>query len=564
MIIPKVQNGIRVTNFEFNLSALNLILSIICETAKEGAGNVTDAVVLQKIFKIDEIGKELYVPFNASSNIKSFLQDFLDGFSRNLETLIQLNKNMDVLFLFHDYETGIGSMVSLIKKPEATEDTKKIQRSVNSLFRKLEYAPRIRPYFKEEIYAKQFDALCSHFIEEFNKDIVKFLDETTIPYYPFRYNALKSNPDDTYIKIDYDSFLFNEEYMTYVDGGSGIVQESIFEIICEGQRCGFRINDVVYPIRNRQWTFNDDEQLPISYDRLCNVFAKHEIRKIGDKAFEEFKSYAFEPDFCQLISQIKCNYYLPFNCAIAEKYKKLFDTVRLYKEIEDFDGVQIFTDTGEGEHNLGLYTNPKKGTHYHLRHWYKQNADGKVMHFTSEEDPLEIKTNEIYALKPTYSYYFMHKYFEDVLNRILTDLDYEFYENCKYISPQQGKETLCEADFIVKRPDKIIIIEAKTCLSKETLTDAINRKVKVMSEMFMGMFPNIKFEYLLVAQLSESALGPVDYFLDSQARKSLAEYNGMLSYDFDVRINIDRGVSLKCISHPDLNMLKELIRKAIE
>ena len=45
MIIPKVQNGIRVTNFEFNLSALNLILSIICETAKEGAGNVTDAVI---------------------------------------------------------------------------------------------------------------------------------------------------------------------------------------------------------------------------------------------------------------------------------------------------------------------------------------------------------------------------------------------------------------------------------------------------------------------------------------------------------------------------------------
>jgi len=258
---------------------------------------------------------------------------------------------------------------------------------------------------------------------------VKFLDETTIPYYPFRYNALKSTPNDTYIKIDYDSFLFNEEYMTFVEGGSGIVQESIYEIICEGQRCGFRINDVVYPIRNRQWTFNNDEQLSISYDRLCNVFAKHEIRKIGDKAFEEFKSYAFEPDFCQLISQIKCNYYLPFHCAIAEKYKKLFDSVRLYEEIEDFDGVQIFTDTGDGEHNLGLYTDPKKGTHYHLRHWYNQTIDGKVMHFTSEEDPLVIKTNEIYALKPTYSYYFMHKYFEDVLNRILTDLHYEFYEN---------------------------------------------------------------------------------------------------------------------------------------
>ena len=75
---------------------------------------------------------------------------------------------------------------------------------------------------------------------------------------------------------------------------------------------------------------------------------------------------------------------------------------------------------------------------------------------------------------------------------------------------------------------------------------------------------NIKFEYLLVAQLSERALGPVDYFLDSKARKALAEFNGMLSYDFDVRIDTDRDISLKCISHPDLNMLKELIQKAIE
>lgn len=562
-MIPKVQNGIRVTRFQFDLSALNLILSIIFDAFREESGEETEAQTLRKIFKTDNIEKDFYVTLRDDSTIDSFLQDLESGLGQYFEKLIPLTKDMDVLFLFHDKETDRGCMISLIKTPASTDDTKRIARSINGFFRRYGYTQMFRSYLNEDAYATRYDKLSTHFADEFKKDIVKFDDEIIIPYYPFSYNALRNTTEETYVKTDFNSFVFNNDYMAEIEHKQRFERRKIYEIIFDGKRMGFRINGIVYPLKDRSWLFKDSEKLSTSFKRLCNVYAKHQIHKIGDKALEEFVSYAFEPNFCQMISQIKCNYYLPSQCTIEEKYKCLFDTVQLYEKIEDFDGIHIFTNTGEGEHDLGLYTNPKRGKHYHLRHWYKQTDSGKIDHYTSESTPSLERPNVIYALKPRYSYYFMHKYFEDVLKCILTDLDYEFSDNCEYVSPQQDNATICEADFIVKRQDKIIIIEAKTCLSKETLTDTINNKVKVMSEMFGSMFPGVRFEFLLVSQLSSNELGPVDYFINTNAKKKLNDYNGMSSYEFEVNVNSEAGVSLKCISHPDLNSLKELIKKAI-
>lgn len=563
-MIPKVQNGIRVTRFQFDLSALNLILSIICDAFREELGEETEAQTLRKIFKTEDIERDFYVTLRDDSTIESFLQDLESGLGQYFEKLIPLTKGMDVLFLFHDEETDRGCMVSLIKTPASTDDIKRIARSINGFFRRNGYTQMFRSYLKEEAYAIRYDKLSTHFADEFKKDIVIFDDEIIIAHYPFAYKALRNTTEDTYVKTDFNSFVFNNDYMAEIEHKQRFVRSKIYEIISDGKRVGFRINGIVYPLKDRSWLFKDSEKLSASYKRLCDVYAKHQIQKIGDKALEEFVSYAFEPNFCQMLSQIKCNYYLPSQCAIDEKYKCLFDTVQLYEKIEDFDGIHIFTNTGEGEHDLGLYTNPKIGKHYHLRHWYKQTDGDKIEHYTSETTPSSERPNVIYALKPRYSYYFMHKYFEDVLKYILKDLNYEFSENCEYVSPQQDNATICEADFIVKRPDKITIIEAKTCLSNETLTDAINNKVKVMIKMFRSMFPGVKFEFLLVSQLSSNELGPVDYFINADAKKKLNDYNGMSSYEFDINVDMDAGVTLKCISHPDLNTLKEMIKKAIE
>ena len=562
-MIPKVQNGIRVTRFQFDLSALNLILSIICDAYREESVDDTEAQTLRKIFKADDIERDFYVALRDDSTIESFLQELESGIGQYFEKLIPLTKDMDVLFLFHDEETDRGCMISLIKTPAALDDTKRIAQSINGFFRRSGYAQIFRSYLREDAYAIRYDKLSAHFANEFIKDIVKFSDDEIIPYYPFSHNALRSSTEDVYVKADFNSFVFNSEYMAEIEQKQRFVHRTIYEIISMGKRVGFRINGIVYPLKNRLWLFKDSEKLSASYERLCKVYAKHQIHKIGDKALDEFISYAFEPNFCQMISQIKCNYYLPSQCSIDEKYKCLFDTVQLYEKIEDFNGLHIFTNTGEGEHDLGLYTNPKLGTHYHLRHWYKQTDGGKIEHYTSESAPSSEHPNVIYALKPWYSYYFMHKYFEDVLKCILKDLNCEFSDNCEYISPQQDNATICEADFIIKRPNKITIIEAKTCLSNETLTDAINNKVKVMSEMFRSMFPGVQFEFLLVSQLSSNELGPVDYFINADAKKKLNDYNGMCSYEFEVNVDSGAGVLLKCISHPDLNMLKEMIQKAI-
>ena len=562
-MIPKVQNGIRVTRFKFDLSALILILSIICDAFREESGEETEAQTLRKIFKTDDLERDFYVTVRNESTIDSFLQDLESYLGQYFEKLIPLTNDMDVLFLFHDEETDRGCMVSLIKDPASLDDPKRIARCINGFFRRNGYVSMFRSYLSGEAYASRYDKLSEHFADEFKKNVVIFDDEIIIPYYPFPFNALRNSTEDTYVKTDFNSFVFNNDYMAEIEHKQRFERRKIYEIISEGKRMGFRINGIVYPLKDRPWLFKDSEKLSTSFKRLCHVYAKQQILKMGDKALGEFVSYAFEPTFCQMISQIKCNYYLPSQCTIDEKYKCLFDTVQLYEKIDDFDGIHIFTNTGEGEHDLGLYTNPKRGKHYHLRHWYKQTVNGNIEHYTSEATPSAERPNVIYALKPRYSYYFMHKYFEDVLKCILTDLDYEFSDNCEYVSPQQDNATICEADFIVKRPDKIIIIEAKTCLSNETLTDTINNKVKVMSEMFGNMFPGVRFEYLLVSQLSSNELGPVDYFINADAKKKLNDYNGMSSYEFEINVNSESGVSLKCISHPDLNRLKELIKKSI-
>ena len=169
---------------------------------------------------------------------------------------------------------------------------------------------------------------------------------------------------------------------------------------------------------------------------------------------------------------------------------------------------------------------------------------------------MEYQAKMVYALKPEYSFYFVRKYFEDILELVLKELDVRYLLNRSLAS-----STDHQVDAILVANNKLLILEAKTRLSVKTIEDSI-KKAERLYPIWQETFPNALVEYITIAQFSDDVIGAIKYFLHENAKHIDAE-TGLFAYDFDIKLTQFENFKIKFVSEPTYAKLKGTISKLI-
>ena len=259
-----------------------------------------------------------------------------------------------------------------------------------------------------------------------------------------------------------------------------------------------------------------------------------------------------KPTLNKLLTYLKYNFYLPEDVSISKTYKKYFELVYFYDKIEHFDNLQICTNVKARGTNLGIYTPEKIDKEYNLLHWYTGSTN-ELRHYNSEESR-KGRVTKIQVLKPPFSYYLLHKYFEDIIATCLDEIGVDYVSNMVFkVSP----DWQFEADFVVRLDDRMLIIEAKTRLSELTIRDALEKKVARMRERFGDTFNNYPFDYVICAQFADERMGFVEHFMTKVAKSPNEQFNNVWSYDFYIGEGEPKQFNqVRCISEPSILKLK--------
>ncbi len=190
---------------------------------------------------------------------------------------------------------------------------------------------------------------------------------------------------------------------------------------------------------------------------------------------------------------------------------------------------------------------------------------------------------DVINLIPDISFYYIEKFFEDFLYKILEDIknegeiEIDMITNVNLVLDKDAIDSFDphnngnkkEFDFLIYAKkngvEKIILIEAKTKLSRhyiesqiektEEIIEAEDRKLKIVDE------------YCLVSFNSDNICDNYKYFITKYANGKFnneADEAKIKSYNFDVPLVKSEDKLLGCLSQTSYSKLKEMIVERIE
>ena len=264
----------------------------------------------------------------------------------------------------------------------------------------------------------------------------------------------------------------------------------------------------------------------------------------------------------RLLTYLKNNFYID-NAEIVEKFKDYFSTVVTLDKLDHLDGYQFLVSTNTGEETaLGIYSEKKAGTSYNLLHWLNHEDENKMRHYRKEV-PDKRNKKQISSLKPEICYYFLEKYFEDLVEGILKTNDYKYIPN---LVLHDNKIKGVEIDSLVQVGNKFYYIEEKTKLTRFYIEDFLKKSSEMIKRFDKLLSKNIDIEFILLSSFSDSTVKDYQYFID-ESPASNDGYNtsregiNCIPYYFAVPIPDREGRKITCISEPEYTKLQELIVK---
>lgn len=320
---------------------------------------------------------------------------------------------------------------------------------------------------------------------------------------------------------------------------------------------GYVINDRLIPLCDIT-SHVSEISLPYFYfDMIENVFSKEGQGYLCHKP-ENFREDAKNNDFVKILGNLECNFYLKDDTLISDRYMHYFEKVVSVDSLKHFQNTHIYTNSNVDASNtlLGIYTSEKINNNFHLIHWISRQKDGDLYNHYHTDLPMEYQAKMVYALKPEYSFYFVRKYFEDILELVLKELNVRYLLNRSLAS-----STDHQVDAILVANNKLLILEAKTRLSVKTIEDSI-KKAERLYPIWQETFPNALVEYITIAQFSDDVIGAIKYFLHENAKHIDAE-TGLFAYDFDIKLTQFENFKIKFVSEPTYAKLKGTISKLI-
>ena len=384
-------------------------------------------------------------------------------------------------------------------------------------------------------------------VNVFNAD----MDYPIVPitWLPDQGNSFPIDSESIYVSSDFSKLLKTNDkelivYEWYWDNNDDVQ--------------GYVINGILVPLCDIT-PYITKERLPAFYFKMVESVYSKDSAKYSCKKPDDFIKEAKNNNFVKLLGNLECNFYLKDDNLISNKYSHYFERVISHDSLNYVQNNHIYTNSHVADTNtvLGIYTPEKIGDNFHLLHWIsnKEN-DNKCEHYHGDR-PQKYDVKSVYALKPEYSFYFVRKYYEDILDAILFEL------NCSYILNRSFRSAVDhEVDAIILCDNKIVIIEAKTRLSAKTIEDAI-QKIRRLHPVWKETFPDVKVEYITIAQFSDNLDKSIDYFLPEKARKT-DFYTKLFRYRFNIKMQQFDGVEIKFISEPSYNKMRNALAKIIQ
>ena len=292
-------------------------------------------------------------------------------------------------------------------------------------------------------------------------------------------------------------------------------------------------------------------------------YQDEKLKEHSSSLLEDFKLKMKKPALNRLLSFLKYNLYIDSGMVpTGSQFAHYFDDVIKIGEPKYLANYSFFVSRSEQDTALGIYANnkPEGITSYNLLHWYKKGTS-KHYNYRDIQTPIEIDLHSVHALKPEVSFYFVTRYFEDLLDSILTEIGAEYIKN--FHLWYKGRD-LGEFDFLIRKNDTLYFIEAKTKLRKESISEFQQKSSELINA--FKEFPNIKVQFLLVSAYSDNSCEELRYFIDTADSRN-KRYNkpvsdlGTTPYSFKVPIPNQAKAKITCIAEPEYGKLKTILKK---
>jgi hypothetical protein len=371
-------------------------------------------------------------------------------------------------------------------------------------------------------------------------------------------------------QVDVDNYWVNLSRYKRLFDIDLIVNEDLYLLIdkTNDSEIGILIGEYLIPYSNIDLIgyVQSDKLLDYFWQLISDTYSiktKKAEKLVGLTA--EFKALNKDKGLNQLLSFLKNNLYVDKKVEIKENFSNFFNEVLLVDQLEHLTEYEFLLSPSLEESTLiGVYTNEKKGTSYNLLHWINNHLEGqKFDHYKGNIKSTKKEKLLISALKPEVCYYFLEKYFEDLLEDIFVATKYNYLSNITL--NQKSRSFSCEVDFFVRSNNKLYYIEAKTKLSKLYIEAFLKKASKMIDKFIPILEAGIEIEFILLGGYSDINVKDFQYFIDEDKTKIEKGYNltradlNSIPYHFKVPIPDKENKKIVCIAEPEYDKLTQLI-----
>ena len=429
---------------------------------------------------------------------------------------------------------------------------------------------------KAEMMKKFLDMVLHSSIDDSKETLVQLLNDQYFgPAVQIQeLTLLKATPiplcavnDANVLPVDSSSIWFSQKYCELLNVAPGVQYgEVVFSDIDDKSIC---VGEWLIPLTEIDHHVKEQYRQSYYWEMLNNVytFRKPDVCAYRNKC-EDFKAAMKNRKFALLMSKLQYNLYIKKNeQEIPEEYRTFFEEVYNIEEFLDNNKQILFTGmhTEEQLENkqtmLGIYQTEKTGKGYNLHAWI--NADSVEMQTKTTSGctkSLFIKT--VYALKPHYSYYFSSKYFEDLFQELLKELNIETLHDVELYQSEKPDKSYLEVDNFVRKADgTIVLIETKTTLNKYNIEEMLGKVVKY-HKMIVSNYSSVRMEYLIVAPYQNATVEETYSFFTNSEDSTNPNVSSLV--DFYLPVAQFKGVRLRCVTIPDYVSLKNKMEQLLK
>ncbi|MBF02412.1 MAG: hypothetical protein CMP76_03860 [Flavobacterium sp.] len=545
---------VKLENITVELNDMEHVVSLFSDDFYEMLGINKDEY-LEK----DNVGNYFYIKDQFFDSISSLLNLYFlksDIFTNNL-------KEKEHLFYFKDtftIYTTLGNNVDYDK------GIKEIFNNLNNKFKSINVIAEILNHLQNQNLKDSIQSISKIFDFNKNGQYIKILnseffkpDLLSVAEEQINFNLLNNELFDfKNVWINFENELCKNLNFSIEDDEYYLISD------CESNKVvGLKVNDRVllkYNVDSKKYIKEENSNLHLWQLLKENYLRKRTQTLLYDsELIQSFKQKSKEGDFNKLLCHLKHNLYIDRIVPIKADYQCFFEEFIVLKNLNDLSNFNFFLPDGNVEKELlGIYTEQKIGKKYNLLHYLKHKDDRYTEGFVNSE-PQKKEKLKVHILKAELSFYLVEKYYEDLIEDLLTELDLDFVSNVELCINGVPK---AEFDFVIFKNNKFYFLEAKTTLTKDNVYDAsqkYNNNIKYLKQITNTNLQD--FTFILLGFLSHQNIDNYRHFFDDEVYNTPREGFAITPYKFKVPFFGHQGLELECIAEPELSKLKEFIKE---